>query len=309
MLQPPHEHIFHLFDPCMKHHHRHPDEVDFSKGRYIDIASTKNKDPHTLYFGTSQTSDLLTGIFLGDIELTSKVKDVQLEQDESGAVVITVKYINDNHKLATVKTKLSTSKQIEDLIEAVEKMKDFAFAEESRIIDLEEKVKTLEDQTATLDSSINWIKDELEDGIFNYTIKKDDGDYSNGYKKTFTLFKGEDTQVNSEKIEVTDMGLRRLTYIDDDNTLVATIFPVAIKDEDVNEFDAVNRVVKFNEEVTENGITGVRTFELEKEYVQNVSINLNGYDEHINIKMNTDSSINDRLTFVEDQLTWEKLFN
>ena len=105
------------------------------------------------------------------------------------------------------------------------------------------------------------------------------------------------------------MGLRRLTYLDDDNTLVATIFPVAIKDEDVNEFDAVNKIVKFNEDVTGNGITGVREYQLNKEYIHNVSINLDGYDEHINIKMDTDSAINDRLLFVEDQLTWEKLFN
>lgn len=103
------------------------------------------------------------------------------------------------------------------------------------------------------------------------------------------------------------MGLRRLTYIDDNNTLVATIFPVAIKDENVNEFDAVNKIVKFNEDVTENGITGVRTSTLDTEYIHNVSINLDGYDKHIGEKINTDSSINDRLTFVEDQLTWEKI--
>ena len=103
----------------------------------------------------------------------------------------TVKYINDNNKLATVKTKLSTSKQIEELIAAVERMKDFAFTEEERIIDLESKVKDLELSTEQLNSSLNLITDELESGKFNYTIKKDEGDYSNGYKKTFTLYKGD----------------------------------------------------------------------------------------------------------------------
>lgn len=70
-------------------------------------------------------------------------------------------------------------------------MKDFAFTEEERVIALEDKVKMLEDSSDQLNSSLNWIKDELEDGIFNYTVKKDEGDYSNGYKKTFTLYKGE----------------------------------------------------------------------------------------------------------------------
>lgn len=53
MFPTPPQHTFHLFDPCFKHHHRHPDEVEFQYGRYIDIASTKDKDPYTLYFGTS----------------------------------------------------------------------------------------------------------------------------------------------------------------------------------------------------------------------------------------------------------------
>ena len=33
------------------------------------------------------------------------------------------------------------------------------------------------------------------------------------------------------------------------------------------------------------------------------------YDQHINDFINTDSSINDRLTFVENQLKWEDLIN
>ena len=69
----PSQHVLHVFEPnriCRPH-----DEVEFIKGRYVDIVNTKNKDPNTLYFGTSKKSDFLTGIFLGDLELTSKVKD------------------------------------------------------------------------------------------------------------------------------------------------------------------------------------------------------------------------------------------
>ena len=96
-------HVLHVFDPT-KIHKPH-DEVYFSYGRYLDIATSKGKDPNTLYFGSSNTSKLLSGIFLGDIELTSKVKDVSIISKD-GDVILSVKYINNSGKLATVKTKI-----------------------------------------------------------------------------------------------------------------------------------------------------------------------------------------------------------
>ena len=43
----PSQHVLHVFEPnriCRPH-----DEVEFIKGRYVDIVNTKNKDPNTLY--------------------------------------------------------------------------------------------------------------------------------------------------------------------------------------------------------------------------------------------------------------------
>ena len=97
------QHVLHVFDPCLKH--KPHDEVYFSYGRYLDIATSKGKDPHTLYFGSSNKSKLLSGIFLGDIELTSKVKDVSIISKDDD-VILSVKYINNVGKLATVKTKI-----------------------------------------------------------------------------------------------------------------------------------------------------------------------------------------------------------
>ena len=99
----PPQHVLHVFDPnrkCKPH-----DEVEFIEGRYVDIVNAKNKDPHTLYFGKSKNSELLTGIFLGDLELTSKVKDVSLVSVD-GVVTLSIKYVNSAGKLATVKTNL-----------------------------------------------------------------------------------------------------------------------------------------------------------------------------------------------------------
>ena len=101
-IRPP-QHVLHVFDPnrnCRPH-----DEVEFIEGRYVDIVNAKNKDPHTLYFGKSKNSELLTGIFLGDLELTSKVKDVSLVSVD-GVVTLSIKYVNSAGKLATVKTNL-----------------------------------------------------------------------------------------------------------------------------------------------------------------------------------------------------------
>ena len=113
-----HHHVLHVFDPT-KIHKPH-DEVYFSYGRYLDIATSKGKDPNTLYFGSSNTSKLLSGIFLGDIELTTKVKNVSIISKD-GDVILTVKYINNSGKLATVKTKIPSEQllnEVKDLLKS-----------------------------------------------------------------------------------------------------------------------------------------------------------------------------------------------
>jgi hypothetical protein len=60
----------------------------------------------------------------------------------------------------------------------------------------------------TLDTSLLGLIDELDHGKYNYTIHEDPGTYANGFKKTFTLFKGDEEQKDSSKIEVTDMVLK-----------------------------------------------------------------------------------------------------
>lgn len=93
-------HVCNPFDPNKPmHDHCHEHPVAFMSGRYIDIANTKGKDPHTLYLGTSLSTNLLNGIFLGDFELTSRVKDVSLVAGDKGVNTLVVKFVNDKNKL------------------------------------------------------------------------------------------------------------------------------------------------------------------------------------------------------------------
>ena len=150
-IRPP-QHVLHVFDPnrkCRPH-----DEVEFIEGRYVDIVNAKNKDPHTLYFGKSKNSELLTGIFLGDLELTSKVKDVSLVSVD-GVVTLSIKYVNSAGKLATVKTNLPSQKLVEDIKKFLE---DF----DTSILDkINTSFSDVYDRLNVIDSSIVDINDHL----------------------------------------------------------------------------------------------------------------------------------------------------
>ena len=298
----PSQHVLHVFEPnriCRPH-----DEVEFIKGRYVDIVNTKNKDPNTLYFGTSKKSDFLTGIFLGDLELTSKVKDVSLVSVD-GVVTLSIKYVNSAGKLATVKTNLPSQKLVEDIKKFFE---DF----DTSILDkintsvndvydklniIDSSIVNINDHLTVIDTSLSFLINELDND--NYTIHEDPCTVENGFKKTFTLFKGNKEQENSSKIDVTDMVLKQLNYIKGSNIIEAKIWPEHIQTIDLNENTFTlndGTIIKDSTSTYEN-------------LIKTVSLDLSDYDKHVNDFINTDSSINDRLEEVQTQLKWEKIGN
>ena len=298
----PSQHVLHVFDPnriCRPH-----DEVEFIKGRYVDIVNTKNKDPDTLYFGTSKNSELLTGIFLGDLELTSKVKDVSLAS-VNGIVTLSIKYVNSAGKLATVKTNLPSQKLVEDIKKFFE---DF----DTSILDkintsvndvydklniIDSSIVNINDHLTVIDTSLSFLINELDND--NYTIHEDPCTVENGFKKTFTLFKGNKEQENSSKIDVTDMVLKQLNYIKGSNIIEAKIWPEHIQTIDLNE----------NTFTLNDGTIIKDSTSTHENLIKTVSLDLSDYDKHVNDFINTDSSINDRLEEVQTQLKWEKIGN
>ena len=298
----PSQHVLHVFEPnriCRPH-----DEVEFIKGRYVDIVNTKNKDPNTLYFGTSKKSDFLTGIFLGDLELTSKVKDVSLVS-VNGVVTLSIKYVNSSGKLATVKTNLPSQKLVEDIKKLLESF-DTSILDKinTSVNDVYDKLNIIDssivninDHLTVIDTSLSFLINELDND--NYTIHEDPCTVENGFKKTFTLFKGNKEQENSSKIDVTDMVLKQLNYIKGSNIIEAKIWPEHIQTIDLNE----------NTFTLNDGTIIKDSTSTHENLIKTVSLDLSDYDKHVNDFINTDSSINDRLEEVQTQLKWEKIGN
>ena len=298
----PSQHVLHIFEPnriCRPH-----DEVEFIKGRYVDIVNTKNKDPNTLYFGTSKNSDFLTGIFLGDLELTSKVKDVSLVSVD-GVVTLSIKYVNSSGKLATVKTNLPSQKLVEDIKNFLDDFDTSIFNKINTSVNdvydrlnvIDSSIVDINDHLTVIDTSLSFLINELDND--NYTIHEDPCTVENGFKKTFTLFKGNKEQENSSKIDATDMVLKQLNYNKGSNIIEAKIWPEHIQTIDLNENTFTlndGTIIKDNTSTYEN-------------LIKTVSLDLSDYDKHINDFINTDSSINDRLEEVQTQLKWEKIGN
>ena len=298
----PSQHVLHVFEPnriCRPH-----DEVEFIKGRYVDIVNTKNKDPNTLYFGTSKNSELLTGIFLGDLELTSKVKDVSLVSVD-GVVTLSIKYVNSSGKLATVKTNLPSQKLVEDIKNFLDDFDTSIFNKINTSVNdvydklniIDSSIVNINDHLTVIDTSLSFLINELDND--NYTIHEDPCTVENGFKKTFTLFKGNKEQENSSKIDVTDMVLKQLNYIKGSNIIEAKIWPEHIQTIDLNENTFTlndGTIIKDSTSTYEN-------------LIKTVSLDLSDYDKHVNDFINTDSSINDRLEEVKTQLKWEKIDN
>ena len=306
-----HHHVLHVFDPT-KIHKPH-DEVYFSYGRYLDIATSKGKDPNTLYFGSSNTSKLLSGIFLGDIELTSKVKDVSIISKD-GDVILSVKYINNSGKLATVKTKIPSEQLLNDVKDLLKSIDVNAI--NTSFNDIYERLNIIDGSIVdiyncidTLNTSINDIDeryDELINRIDNidttvsnkYTIHKSIGSADEGFAEKYTLYCGSEIVENSSVIEHISLTLRNLDYDIDSNSIQALLLPSAIKSVNLDDNTAT---------LIDGTIVDNITDKLDDKFMQSLSIDMSDYDEHINILMNTDSSINDRLTIVEDTLKWENL--
>ena len=306
-----HHHVLHVFDPT-KIHKPH-DEVYFSYGRYLDIATSKGKDPNTLYFGSSNTSKLLSGIFLGDIELTSKVKDVSIISKD-GDVILSVKYINNLGKLATVKTKIPSEQLLNDVKDLLKSLDVNAI--NTSFNDIYERLNIIDGSIVdiyncidTLNTSINDLDDrydELVNRIDNidttlgnkYTIHKSIGTADEGFAEKYTLYCGSEIVENSSVIEHISLTLRNLDYDIDSNSIQALLLPSAIKSVNLDDNTAT---------LIDGTIVDNITDKLDDKFMQSLSLDMSDYDEHINILMNTDSSINDRLTIVEDTLKWENL--
>ena len=300
-IRPP-QHVLHIFEPnriCRPH-----DEVEFIEGRYVDIVNAKNKDPHTLYFGKSKNSELLTGIFLGDLELTSKVKDVSLAS-VNGIVTLSIKYVNSAGKLATVKTNLPSQKLVEDIknffedfdTSILDKINTSVNDVYDRLNVIDSSIVDINDHLTVIDTSLSFLINELDND--NYTIHEDPCTVENGFKKTFTLFKGNKEQENSSKIDATDMVLKQLNYIKGSNIIEAKIWPEHIQTIDLNE----------NTFTLNDGTIIKDSTSTHENLIKTVSLDLSDYDKHINDFINTDSSINDRLEEVQTQLKWEKIGN
>lgn len=304
-------HVLHVFDPT-KIHKPH-DEVYFSYGRYLDIATSKGKDPNTLYFGSSNTSKLLSGIFLGDIELTSKVKDVSIISND-GDVILSVKYINNLGKLATVKTKIPSEQLLNDVKDLLKSLDVNAINTSfndiyKRLNIIDGSIVDIYNCIDTLNTSINDLDeryDELVNRIDNidttvsnkYTIHKSIGSADEGFAEKYTLYCGSEIVENSSVIEHISLTLRNLDYDIDSNSIQALLLPSAIKSVNLDDNTAT---------LIDGTIVDNITDKLDDKFMQSLSIDMSDYDEHINILMNTDSSINDRLTIVEDTLKWENL--
>ena len=304
-------HVLHVFDPT-KIHKPH-DEVYFSYGRYLDIATSKGKDPNTLYFGSSNTSKLLSGIFLGDIELTSKVKDVSIISKD-GDVILSVKYINNSGKLATVKTKIPSEQLLNDVKDLLKSLDVNAINTSfnniyERLNIIDGSIVDIYNCIDTLNTSINDLDeryDELVNRIDNidttvsnkYTIHKSIGSADEGFAEKYTLYCGSEIVENSSVIEHISLTLRNLDYDIDSNSIQALLLPSAIKSVNLDDNTAT---------LIDGTIVDNITDKLDDKFMQSLSIDMSDYDEHINILMNTDSSINDRLTIVEDTLKWENL--
>ena len=304
-------HVLHVFDPT-KIHKPH-DEVYFSYGRYLDIATSKGKDPNTLYFGSSNPSKLLSGIFLGDIELTSKVKDVSIISKD-GDVILSVKYINNSGKLATVKTKIPSEQLLNDVKDLLKSLDVNAINTSfnniyERLNIIDGSIVDIYNCIDTLNTSINDLDeryDELVNRIDNidttvsnkYTIHKSIGSADEGFAEKYTLYCGSEIVENSSVIEHISLTLRNLDYDIDSNSIQALLLPSAIKSVNLDDNTAT---------LIDGTIVDNITDKLDDKFMQSLSIDMSDYDEHINILMNTDSSINDRLTIVEDTLKWENL--
>ena len=279
--------ILHPFNPALLHHVHH-DEVRFVHGRYLDIASQKGKDRNSLYFGTSKNSGALAGIFLGDQELTPKVKDVSIVAEGKNVALI-VKYVNDKGKLTTVKTTLPSSAAIdqldglgEELLKRVNILDTSVNLLTDRIIEDEQKINNVEQRVNQQDTSINALYTDLENGKYRYRVKESTGEVSDGAPTIYSLHKGDTVDSESDKVVLHNYILKSIEYDSDNNALVAKSWPKNIDTLSVT---------------------------LNPEHVFDASVKLDELRENFAEYINTNTTVNDRITVLEQRLSWESLLN
>lgn len=259
--------------------------IRFVYGRYIDIANTKKKDPNTIYFGASLMNKQLTGIFLGDYEMTSKIKDISIYSKKDGVNYINLTFINGNNKLQTIKTTIVSEYSINDLQKQIDAISSGSSKEIKKI---EQHLKVLDTSVQKLNNAIsstnvvigNLIKD-VETGKYNYTIKMDRTGIREGFAKSFSLQKGGKKQPNSSVIEIYDFVPKKLVYDSSTISLNLISWPRDVKLEDESRLD--------------------------NKYKISVSTNLQDLINDVDITLNSSSLINNRLTIIEGNLTWDDL--
>lgn len=285
--------ILHPFNPALLHHVHH-DEVRFVHGRYLDIASQKGKDRNSLYFGTSKNSGALAGIFLGDQELTSKVKDVSIKA-EGKNVVLMVKYVNDKGKLTTIKATLPTTTSIdqldglgEELLKRVKILDTSVNLLTNRVTATEQKVNSIEQRVDRQDTSINGLYTDLdslytdlENGKYRYRVKESTGEASDGAPIIYSLHKGNNADSESDQVILHDYILKSLEYDSSSNALIAKTWPKNADSSDT----------------------------LKTEHVFNTSVNLDELRANFAEYINNNSEVNERITVLEQRLAWESLLN
>lgn len=284
--------VLHAFNPKLLFSHKPHPEVRFVYGRYLDIATHKGKDIHSLYFGTSKNSDLLAGIFLGDLELTSRVKDVSMVSNGKN-IILTVKYIGNDGKLTTLKGKVPTSSYIESISGLSEDLLDKVKVIDASVRLLENKVTKLTNTVNNTVTKLDDLIDDLNNGKYSYVIKESEGPYKDGQPRLYTLYKGGEVDPDSSVIKMYEYVLKELKYDDENNKLIARSWPKVI-DETTKTW------------VDDDGNTVTAT--LNPEYIQTTDVNLDLMEQHFAEYINTDSAINDRLTIIETSLSWEDLF-
>lgn len=297
--------VFRNFNSCCKPHVH--DEVEFVKGYYYDIANTPGKDRNSLYFGTSKNSNLLSGIFLGDNELTSRIKDISINKN-NGVITLSVKYVNEESKLATINANLASQDEADEIKNLIGIIDNSIGLITNQINIIDTSVNLINDHINVIDSSISNIYErlnvidasiidlieDLNNGKYNYTIHKEPLTKNNGFKQVYSLYKGNQKTTDSEEITESDLVLKKLKYNKNTNTINAFIWNNTIEDVDFSK-----NIITLTDGTKVTDVEDI----LGSGIVKKVSLNLSKYDEHLNV----DSSVNDRLIFVENQLSWEQI--
>ena len=281
--------------------------IRFIYGRYIDIASTPNKDPNTIYFGMSYNAKS-NGIFLGDFELTSKIRDVSIFKGDKDINNLWITFINSNNKLQTIKTTVASQETLDNLKQTIIETCNSSLSEiEDKLHILDSSVILIIDDISQLkrnessiyehlniiDSSIHTIIQKIKDtcvgtlvddlnyGKYNYTVKVKKSGVDEGYKKVYSLYKGIKKQTYSENIEICNIIPKKLEYDSSTYSLNLVSWPQDVSNDEVREMNP--------------SLVNTTTTSLYDLIQDTADI------------INTSSMVNNRIVFIESTLDWESI--